>query len=172
MSKCVQWDLPYAKQLVSGRGWRLTLTVGWHRLCNLACQCWISATKLTTVTTRWHHLLACHWWASSLVMSLLTKSSAIKTKNWHILASFPVLLVAGHRCIMHFTLTLINFFQLVKCAIIWELSHPCQGPWHSIREAGGMAWKKANRKDVYIKSQIEIWFSMSEFEFNRASSDL
>ena len=34
------------------------------------------------------------------------------------IASFPVLLVAGHRCIMHFTLPLINFFQLVKCAII------------------------------------------------------
>ena len=37
MSKCVQWDLPYAKELVSGRGRGLTLTVGWLRLCNLAC---------------------------------------------------------------------------------------------------------------------------------------
>ena len=90
--------------------------------------------------------------SNELVDNIISK----KTKNWHILASFPVLLVAGHRCIMHFTLTLINFFQLVKCAIIWELSHPCQGPWHSIWEAGGgTAWKKANRKDVYIKSQDE-----------------
>ena len=62
--------------------------------------------------------LACLSLMSLVLSNELVDNIISNKKIWHILAPFPVLLVAGHRCIMHFTLALINFFQLVKCAII------------------------------------------------------
>ena len=113
------------------------------------------------------NLLACHWWAWSLEMSLLTTSSAMKTKNDKTDISLPLslcylLLVIAASCIWHRRwLTSFNLWSAPLSENSHTLDSRSQGPWHRIWERS-RGWQ--GKSQIRKKSQTEFdsrWANLS-----------